>query len=108
MRVLNRRWRKKDKTTDVLSFPLISRAQLLALGRRAKKKPSSLEPWLLGDIIISIPTAIRQAAEKEHSLQKELAWLCAHGILHLLGFDHELGIRQARVMRAWERQLLTR
>ena len=77
IRTLNRKFRKKDKATDVLSFPLRERA---ADGK-----------FYLGDIIISLPTARRQAAEIGHPLERELEYLTIHGFLHLLGYDHDEG-----------------
>lgn len=70
MRRLNREWRKKDKPTDVLSFP-------------------SGETGFLGDVVIDVPYAARQARSRGHSLERELQILLVHGVLHLLGFDHE-------------------
>jgi probable rRNA maturation factor len=73
---LNKLYRNKDKPTDVLSFPI---------GER-------VEDWLiLGDIVISVDTAKRQAKELGHSLEEELKRLLVHGLVHLLGYDHELG-----------------
>lgn len=77
IRRLNRTFRKKDKPTDVLSFPLRERA---ADGK-----------FYLGDIIISLPTARRQAAEIGHPLERELEYLAIHGFLHLLGYEHDEG-----------------
>jgi probable rRNA maturation factor len=77
VRTLNRTYRKKDKTTDVLSFPLEGRGDG---GRRH-----------LGDIIISVPQARRQARELGHSLEAELVYLTIHGFIHLLGYDHFQG-----------------
>jgi probable rRNA maturation factor len=73
---LNKRYRNKDKPTDVLSFPI----------------GEKVEDWLiLGDIVISVDTAKRQAQELGHSLEEELKKLLVHGLVHLLGYDHELG-----------------
>lgn len=73
---LNKLYRNKDKPTDVLSFPL----------------GEKVEDWLiLGDIVISVDTAKRQAQELGHSLEEELKRLLVHGLVHLLGYDHELG-----------------
>jgi probable rRNA maturation factor len=73
---LNKLYRNKDKPTDVLSFPI---------GEKVKG-------WLiLGDIVISVDTAKRQAQELGHSLEEELKRLLVHGLVHLLGYDHELG-----------------
>lgn len=80
MRTLNRRFRKKDRPTDVLSFPL------------GKQGPDGRH--YLGDIVIAVPVAFRQAREKGHSLKRELELLAVHGFLHLLGFDHGAGIEE--------------
>ncbi|PZV13314.1 MAG: rRNA maturation RNase YbeY [Pseudanabaena sp.] len=81
---LNLQYRQQDRPTDVLSFA--------ALESDVPAIPSDdsnyIEPTCLGDIIISQTTAIRQAEERGHSLTYELAWLAAHGLLHLLGWDH--------------------
>ena len=69
MRTLNRKFRKKNKTTDVLTFPGDER--------------------FLGDIVISIDQARRQAVEEKHSLATEVKYLLLHGVLHALGYDHE-------------------
>jgi probable rRNA maturation factor len=92
VRRLNRVFRKKDKTTDVLSFP--------ESGRRL---PDGTRP--LGEIVISVPQAARQATASGHSLATELRVLVIHGYLHLLGYDHEVDdgtmMRlQARLARA--------
>jgi probable rRNA maturation factor len=80
MRRLNKTFRKKDKTTDVLSFPLKEKA---ADGR-----------YYLGDIVISVPTAAKQARNIGHSLERELIALTIHGFLHLLGYDHDSGRKE--------------
>jgi len=77
IRTLNRVFRKKDKPTDVLSFPLRERA---ADGK-----------FYLGDIIISVPTAARQAKRLGHPVERELEYLTIHGFLHLLGYEHDEG-----------------
>jgi len=76
IRTLNRDWRKKDKATDVLSFP----APELPPGVPGRRP--------LGDVVISLDTAKRQAREEGRTLPTELARYLAHGILHLLGHDH--------------------
>jgi probable rRNA maturation factor len=80
IRTLNRKFMKKDKPTDVLSFPL------------GEKGPDG--KFYLGDIVIAVPVAVRQAREKGHSLDRELRLLAIHGYLHLLGFDHFAGIEE--------------
>jgi probable rRNA maturation factor len=92
MRPLNAKYRKKNKTTDVLSFPA------------DPSLPS--EAGLLGDVIISVEQAKRQAKERNHSLKKEMVTLLVHGILHLLGYDHERSQRQAKIMASLEQKLL--
>jgi probable rRNA maturation factor len=77
MRGLNARFRGKDKTTDVLSFP--SGRDVRTDGERT-----------LGDIVISVPQAARQAGRAGHALARELRLLVLHGYLHLLGYDHEV------------------
>ncbi len=76
---LNRLYRKKNKTTDVLSFPLLEGKKLIGGPR---------ESVPLGDVVISVPQAKRQAAQQGKKLRQELALLLVHGILHLLGYDH--------------------
>ncbi|MFB2879267.1 rRNA maturation RNase YbeY [Floridanema aerugineum] len=79
---LNAQYRQQDKPTDVLAFA--------ALEVDIPQPDEMLEslPLYLGDIVISVDTAQRQAIQQGHSLQIELAWLAAHGLLHLLGWDH--------------------
>jgi rRNA maturation RNase YbeY len=94
VRTLNRQYRGKDRTTDVLSFAL-------------REGPfANLQPEFLGDIIISVPVAAKQAREAGHSLAREIELLLVHGLLHLLGYDHERGPAEARKMRRKERLLM--
>jgi len=95
MRRMNRKHRGKDKTTDVLSFPLDDTTPLL-------------QTRLLGDIVISVPTAKKQAKEYGVPLREELLRLLIHGFLHLLGYDHENVSRQkARAMERKEEELFS-
>lgn len=94
MRELNRRFRGLDRTTDVLSFPM------------QEGLDSGVHPFLLGDVVISMDAASRQARRRRHSLEKEMDVLLIHGVLHLLGYDHTGSERQRREMRRRERQLL--
>ncbi|OGW33781.1 MAG: rRNA maturation RNase YbeY [Nitrospirae bacterium GWC2_56_14] len=96
MRTLNQQYRGKDRTTDVLSFALQE-------GRFNKVQPN-----MLGDIVISVPTAGRQAVDAGLTLQQELERLLVHGLLHLIGYDHERGAAHARSMHMKERSLLKR
>ncbi|MEA5511720.1 rRNA maturation RNase YbeY [Crocosphaera sp. UHCC 0190] len=80
---LNAQYRQKDQPTDVLAF-----AALEVDFPIPEDGTSEIEPLYLGDIVISIETANRQAQQQNHSLNREVAWLVAHGFLHLLGWDH--------------------
>ncbi|MHC1746444.1 MAG: rRNA maturation RNase YbeY [Negativicutes bacterium] len=94
---LNCQYRGKDMPTDVLSFAL-----------NEGEEPEIIdgpEENLLGDIIISLETAQRQAVDYGHSLERELAFLTIHGFLHLLGYDHEQE-EQRQAMRAEEERIL--
>jgi probable rRNA maturation factor len=102
--MLNRDWRGKNKATDVLSFPQVSEGDLRELSRAAKT--GRVPAWWLGDVVISIERASVQAEEHGHSLREELDLLLAHGILHLLGFDHEKSKPEAIKMRRMETKLL--
>lgn len=95
VRTLNREWRAKDKPTNVLSFPMLVRADLLAL-------PADGPEELLGDIALALETCAREAADKGVSLESHAAHLIVHGLLHLAGFDHETSIADAAAMEALE------
>ncbi len=92
---LNAQWRGKDKPTNVLSFPMLERAELLTL---APARP----PELLGDIALALETCTREAADKGVSLEHHTAHLIVHGLLHLAGYDHETSPADARAMEALE------
>ena len=96
---LNREWRQRDKPTNVLSFPMLERADLLAL---APGGP----PELLGDVALAYETCAREAAERAVPLAHHVAHLIVHGLLHLAGHDHELGTAQADAMEALETKAL--
>jgi probable rRNA maturation factor len=87
MRELNRNWRGIDRATDVLAFAMREGEALHAL---------DVEP--IGDVILSIPTAQRQARRSGRSLLGEITMLLAHGLLHLLGYDHRTAA-EGKVMR---------
>lgn len=99
MRRLNRLYRRKDRTTDVLAFPVRKHSV-----RPAPRAPCPA-PALLGDIVISLPRAERQAVQAGHALEREMAALMIHGLLHLLGYDHERSAREARRMSRRERAI---
>jgi len=91
IRELNRKYRNKLAPTDVLSFPADESA-----GLRAR---------LLGDVIISVEQAEIQAKQARRTLEAEVEWLLIHGILHLLGYDHERSAKEAKIMRALEKKI---
>lgn len=93
---LNREHRAVDRPTDVLSFPQFEPDEGI---------PPYPIPYSLGDIVVSIETAQRQAAEYDHSFERELGFLLAHGLLHLLGYDHETPAEESE-MRERQRGLL--
>jgi rRNA maturation RNase YbeY len=80
MRGLNKTWRKRDRPTDVLSFPAFEARSAIAAARRGA---------FLGDLVIDVPYAARQARLRGHATGREVQILLAHGLLHLLGYDHE-------------------
>ncbi len=92
---LNREWRGKDKPTNVLSFPMLERDDLLAL-------PGEGPPELLGDIALALETCGREAAEKGIPLDHHATHLIIHGLLHLAGHDHEISPADATAMECLE------
>jgi probable rRNA maturation factor len=88
MRALNRRYRKRDRTTDVLAFAMSEGLRMPAVAAAP-----------LGDVVISVPTAARQARATGKRPLDEITMLLAHGLLHLLGFDHRTQAEERR-MRA--------
>jgi len=92
MRRLNRTYRAIDASTDVLAFPS---------GQPARGASS-----LLGDVVISLPQAFRQARAAGISIDQEVVTLLIHGVLHLIGYDHERSVREAQRMRRKERAVL--
>ncbi len=113
LRELNTRHRGVDDTTDVLAFSYTHQGEYYGDGRRPadtggnEKFVTPPADYLdLGEVIISYPQAERQAAESGHSVAEELATLLAHGILHLLGYDHAEPDDE-RVMKAEEARVLS-
>lgn len=99
IRRLNNEYRNIDAATDVLSFPL---------GKDGKydiNPETGLK--MLGDVVISVPHAVSQADEYGHSLQREMAYLTVHSVLHLLGYDHVNGGIESVKMREKEETVLT-
>ncbi|WP_120404165.1 MULTISPECIES: rRNA maturation RNase YbeY [unclassified Halobacteriovorax] len=100
MRQINSEHRNKDKTTDVLSFPMYE-----------SLRPDSTDfvlpgPVMLGDIIISRNVARKQAREFNLSLEQEVIHLFCHGLLHLLGYDHEISEKEEEIMESLEKEIL--
>ena len=102
MSELHEKWMDEPGPTDVLAFPMDE----LRPGHGPDDLP--LEPGLLGDVVLCPPVAVRQAAGAGHTMDDELQLLCAHGILHLLGYDHGTAEEEAEmfgvqrdVLAAW-------
>ncbi len=92
IKVLNKKYRGKDNATDVLSFPMIDfnkKEEKVSLGNQIKMFNNVETEIPLGDIVISVRKAHEQSHEYGHSFQREFAFLIIHGMLHLLGYDHE-------------------
>lgn len=92
---LNREWRGKDQPTNVLSFPMLTRVDLLDLAPQGA-------PELLGDIALAYETCAREAAEKGLATAAHAAHLIVHGLLHLAGYDHATSTADAEAMEALE------
>ena len=90
---LNKKYREVDRPTDVLSFPLFD------YEGTCEEPPVDEMMNMLGDIVISLERAKEQAEEFGHSFEREVAFLTAHSMLHLLGYDHELGEEEDKEMR---------
>ena len=91
IRKLNAKFRKKDYPTDVLSFPA------------GDELPTGVQ--LLGDVVISVERAKEQAKERRRTLNEEMVTLLIHGIVHLLGYDHERSLKDARIMDRLEKKI---
>ncbi len=91
IRGMNSTFRGKDKATDVLSFPWEEVAKVEGRKARPRKRRREVRGIsnFLGDVVISVEMARRNAAEEGHSTLNEMRWLILHGLLHLLGYDHE-------------------
>lgn len=112
MRELNLNYRQQDKTTDVLSFPLIESYKIGKLKEEEPKKYflGDINPEtnavMLGDVIISAETAARQAESLNQSLSREVAFLTVHSILHLLGYDHETSVSDEEIMFQKQKEII--
>lgn len=96
---MNKEYRKIDKTTDVLSFPMYERDEIPHLNKEIE------EP--IGDIVISVERVRKQAKEYEHSFERELAYMLVHGFYHIMGYDH-MEEMEKKEMRAKEDVILNR
>ena len=92
MAEINKTYRHKDAATNVLSFPM--------------NDEMDFGPTLLGDIVISVDTAVRESKKLDIPLEIYLSTLQVHGLVHLLGYDHEQGTQEALEMAAFEKRLL--
>ena len=101
IRDLNKKFRGIDKSTDVLSFPLFD--------YEGTSEEPPVDEWIgiLGDIVLSLEQAEKQAEEFGHSFEREVAFLCVHSMLHLLGYDHETGEEDEREMRAKQTKIMS-
>lgn len=108
IQVLNRDYRGKDTSTDVLSFPQCDWVEPLRVGATQKSAQEKLlPPEILGDIVISLPDAERNAATIGQGLDREVAFLLVHGILHLCGHDH-MEPEEEKIMLAEQEELMKR
>lgn len=110
IRQVNREYRGVDRETDVLSFPSTACDPAHTLGRHEKwllRERDETGRCFLGDIVISLPRAWEQAAEYGHSLERELAYLTAHALFHLMGYDH-MNEQDKERMRIMEETALNR
>jgi probable rRNA maturation factor len=96
---LNREWRQRDSATNVLSFPMLAREDLLRL------RPDG-PPELLGDVALAYETCAREATDRGISLEHHATHLTVHGLLHLAGYDHETSPADAEAMEALETKAL--
>lgn len=104
---INREQRGIDRPTDVLSFPSVRYPAGATAGRHPNRLRREYDPQtrsiVLGDVVISLPAARRQATELGHSLTRELGFLFAHSLLHLMGYDHEETSQRTQMRRMEER-----
>ncbi len=107
MRGLNYKYRGIDRTTDVLSFPQMSYSvKRKALSVKSYNAINAQRTTLLGDVVINLQAVKRQAPEHGLSFTGELQWLLVHGVLHLIGYDHERSKYAERKMQSKEKELL--
>ena len=100
IRHLNKKFRGIDKATDVLSFPFLN-------FNASDKNIFRQKKVLLGDIVINIDKVFSQAKEYGHSIERELGFLCLHGVLHLYGYDH-INLKERRIMFNKQEKILNK
>ena len=102
---INKEYRNVDKATDVLSFPMFEKNEIESIINIGENNP--IKEDVLGDIIISIPKVIEQAAEYGHSVERELAYMVVHGFYHIMGYDH-IKEEDKKIMRPKEENILSK
>ncbi|NLM09525.1 MAG: rRNA maturation RNase YbeY [Clostridiaceae bacterium] len=101
---INLQYREKDSVTDVLSFPMLDMEDGVFISEPGEMDMDQGRLFL-GDIVISVPKAIEQAKAYGHSVERELAFLVTHGLLHLLGYDHNIPEREQKMKKRQEAAL---
>lgn len=104
IRGINREFRDKDSVTDVLSFPMLEMEDG-SLTQPLKASDMDGGRVFLGDLVICVPRALEQAETYGHSVEREMAFLTVHGVLHLLGYDHEKPGKEAAMFQKQEQIL---
>ncbi|HHW56217.1 MAG TPA: rRNA maturation RNase YbeY [Clostridia bacterium] len=105
IRKLNKYYRGIDKETDVLSFPLAEFEETYEDVEEIDEDSEGIQP--IGDIVISLEKALEQSIEYRHSFEREVAYLTAHSMLHLLGYDH-VTEEERKIMRQKEEEVMVR
>lgn len=105
IREINKEFRKIDKETDVLSFPIFEKKDIDMLRKNGEIVDEDIPQDVLGDIIISMKKVEEQAKEYGHSVERELAYMVVHGFYHLMGYDHMVE-EDKKVMREKEEKVL--
>lgn len=104
IRRINSQYRNKDSVTDVLSFPMLEMEDGVFITEPCEAAMDQGRLFL-GDIVISVPRAIEQAETYGHSAERELAFLAVHGLLHLLGYDHNIPEKEQKMIKRQEEVL---
>ncbi len=104
--ILNQQYRDKDAPTDVLSFPMEDDL-MSSLSDQDNRLWQTDLPLVLGDIVISVERAYEQAQEYGHSIERELVFLFVHGLLHLMGYDHERSLEEETKMFQLQDEILS-